>query len=451
MKRIAVITFGCKVNQYESACILYDFGIEGYETVPFSQDADVYVINTCTVTGRTDYKSRNAIRHALEQKKRDPEIKIIVTGCYAQLNRDKINEMGEIDLIIDNNQKDMIYNYLEEKKDQFVADPFLFDHFTEQKTNKLFERARAFVKIQDGCDYYCAYCIVPLARGKPRSRSPENVLNQIRHLADNGYKEFVLTGINLGLYGRDLPESNLTLTSSSSEAATMKCFPRLTSILKEIEKINKVQRIRLSSIEPQLITQSLLEYIRQSTKLCPHLHIPLQSGSDKLLKDMNRPYSTKEFHELINEIMSLIPNVALGSDVILGLPGETETLFQETLSFVEKLPLVYLHIFPYSRRPGTKAAEMAHIPTSLVVKKRCQELAALMKQKRQQYIENLLRHKVLLGGVLERKKENYWTALSDHYIRLYYQNDKARKSDLIFAQAYRELYDGIEVVDNDRV
>ena len=429
MKRVAIITFGCKVNQYESACILNDFGLQEYQVVPFTQEAEVYIINTCTVTGRTDYKSRNGIRHALDQKQKNPAAKIIVTGCYAQLNRDRIKDMGDIDLIVDNNRKDQIWNFLRDEEERFTEDPTLFRVYSEQSTEKLFERARAFIKIQDGCDYFCSYCTVPLARGKPRSRRPEKVLSQIELLVENGYQEFVLTGINLGLYGRDLTGEGFSLAV----------------ILSRIEEIIGVKRIRLSSLEPQLITPELIEYFRISRKLAPHLHIPLQSGSDIILQKMNRPYKSAGFEQLLQQICQIIPGVAIGSDLILGFPGETEELFAETCSFVERLPLVYLHIFPFSRRPGTKASEMPDIPVSAIVKKRCAKIALIMEQKRQKYIKFLLANKFPLTGIMETKKGNYWTALSDHYIRIYYRNEEIKKGELVTAVAARELFTGIEV------
>jgi threonylcarbamoyladenosine tRNA methylthiotransferase MtaB len=437
MKKVSIATFGCKVNQYESACILHDFRQQGYETVSLTQEADIYIINTCTVTGRTDYKSRNAIRRALEKKREKPEVKIIVTGCYAQLHDERIREMGEIDLIVDNNNKDRIFSFLQENRHDFIADTSLFETFTEQKTGSLFERTRAFVKIQDGCDYFCAYCTVPLARGKPRSRKLEEIITQIGQLAENGYREFVLTGINLGLYGKDFSEKDPY---------------SLVSLLNEIEKIEKVKKIRLSSLEPQLLNDSILEYFSQSRKLCPHLHIPLQSGSDEILQAMGRPYFKEDYLRLLMKIKAILPDAAIGSDLILGLPGENEELFQETLSFIDRLPLVYLHIFPYSRRPGTKAARMSGIPQTKEVKQRSVRLSQLMVRKRREYITYLLKERVKMAGILERKRGEYWTALSDHYLRLYLcpESDVWDKGDLITCIPKREIYDGLEVVIDDR-
>src|SRR5690554_321328 len=439
-KRVAVITFGCKVNQYESACILNKFQHKGYLPVSFREEADIYIINTCTVTNRTDYKSRNAIRQALARKNNSPETRVIVTGCYAQLNREHILAMGNIDLVVDNNHKGDIMSFLEEGESNFIANSEEFDTFNEQQTETLFNRSRAFIKIQDGCDYFCAYCAIPLARGKPRSRRPENVLAQIDKLFAVGYREFVLTGINLGLYGRDF-------CNDTQERDVGENIDNLASLLFRIENVEGVELIRLSSLEPQLIDERILGFIRKSSKLASHLHIPLQSGSDQILQAMNRPYTTGQFRELIEQIIILRPDTALGSDVILGLPGETEDLFRETLSLIEQLPLTYLHIFPYSRRPGTRAAVMPGIPTTAATSKRAAVMTELMKDKRKAYTEMLISKKVELKGILETERGNYWTALSDHYIRMYYKSNNCAKGDVISGIAFRKLYDGIEVVD----
>lgn len=438
MKKVSVATFGCKVNQYESACILNDFRIGGFETVPFPQEAEVYVINTCTVTGRTDYKSRNAIRHALKRKELNRSVKIIVTGCYSQLHKEKILSMGEIDLIVDNNNKDLIYTFLKENRQHFTADVNEFKQFREQRTNSLFERVRAFVKIQDGCDYFCTYCAVPLARGLPRSREPDRVIAQIREFADNGYQEIVLTGVNLGLYGRDFTDRK-------------SCS--LADLLTDIERIERIKQIRLSSLEPQLISSEIVSFLKNSTKICPHLHIPLQSGSDEILTKMGRPYKTDDFFQLLMSIRDISPHIAIGSDLIVGFPGETEKLFKETFSFIEKLPLAYLHIFPYSRRPGTKAAEMTDIPPSAEVRQRCSRISDLMKAKKDHYFDHLIQNNVVLSGIPERIKGSYRTALSNHYVRIYSSlssvgtgfKNPLEMGDLLTGKAKRKIFDGLEI------
>lgn len=244
MKKVAIITFGCKINQYESACIADSFLNMEYELVDFDQEADVYIINSCTVTNRTDYKSRNAVRKALKAKEQNDSVKVIVTGCYSQRNKDEVMELGDIDLIADNNKKNEISEFVTGKSVEFenILDA---EYYSEDTTSKMTDKTRAFVKVQDGCDYYCAYCAIPYARGHSRSRNKEDVLNQITELVENGYKEFVLGGINLGLYGREKQDNYY-----------------LHNLLTDIEKIKGVKKIRLSSLEPQLFTDELLDFLK---------------------------------------------------------------------------------------------------------------------------------------------------------------------------------------------
>ena len=431
MKKIAAITFGCKVNQYETSCILNDFIEAEYKVVNFNQKADVYVINSCTVTNRTDYKSRNAVRKALQQKANNPKVKIVVTGCYSQRNRETIIELGPVDLIADNNEKSKIFKYIEKANlPSFDNLPVLNNkaEFDEIFTNSIQDHSRAFIKVQDGCDYYCAYCAIPYARGSSRSRKKENVLKQIEVLTKRGYWEFVLGGINLGLYGHEKYE---------------KYF--LADLLYDIEKIEGVQLIRLSSIEPQLFTDDLLMYFRNSTKICPHFHIPLQAGCDELLKSMGRKYTTSDFDAIIKKIKDIFPFVAIGIDVIVGLPGETEELFQKTLLFLTKLDYTYLHVFSYSRRPGTKAAEMTGQVHGNEMKKRSNILTRLSKEKTQDYIDRIISNKVELSGVIESKEGGFWTALSDHFVRVYLLNNDDLKKKHLHFKPIRRIFDGVEV------
>jgi len=302
MKKVAAITFGCKVNQYETACILDDFQKAGYEITEFKNLADVYIINSCTVTNRTDYKSRNAIRKALEFKKNNPDIKVIVTGCYVQINREKVKELGPVDLIVDNNQKNRIFDFLNNDLPEFTDIFSVFD-FAELSTANIPDKARAFIKVQDGCNYFCAYCTVPYGRGNPRSRDPMNVIKQVETLVASGYKEFVLGGVNLGLYGLEKQDKY-----------------HLPELLKDLEQIEGVEIIRLSSIEPQLFNDELFNYLRDSKKIAPHFHIPLQSGSDTILKRMHRHYRVMEFRLLLEKLLELFPAAAVGLDIIAGLP-----------------------------------------------------------------------------------------------------------------------------------
>jgi threonylcarbamoyladenosine tRNA methylthiotransferase MtaB len=433
MKKIAVTTFGCKVNQYESACIIDDFKRKGYESVAFGEEADVYVVNSCSVTSRTDFKARNAIRKALEQKEKNINVKIVVTGCYAQMNRDKIYKMGAVDLVVDNNHKNDIISFVErEVRPEFIDDTSSFEYFTEQNTATLMDRERAFIKIQDGCDYFCTYCTISYARGKPRSRNLEDIMEQIKIFVTQGYQEVVLTGVNLGLYGRDLKSGENLLT-----------------VLNKLEAIEGLKKIRLSSLEPQLISEDLISFFAESEKVCPHFHIPLQSGSDKVLEDMRRPYTTADFRTLIEKITYKIPDVAIGTDIIFGFPTETDELFNETIRFVEGLPLVYAHIFPFSARPGTDGAKLLNNLSSNTVRERCTTAKEVFNRKREEYITRLISSKAILSGVIERKRSNYWTALSDHYIRIYLKNTDVQEGALVTGIATHKLLDGVEVSLDD--
>jgi threonylcarbamoyladenosine tRNA methylthiotransferase MtaB len=425
MKKVAAITFGCKVNQYETSCILDEFSQHNYKITNFKEKADIYIINSCTVTNRTDYKSRNAVRKALAQKEKNPKVKVIITGCYSQRNQEEILDLGPVDLIVDNNEKSKIYDFIENSNPSASIDKSEFD---ELFTTQMIDHTRAFIKVQDGCDYYCAYCAIPYARGTSRSRKKENVLKQIEALTEKGYREFVLGGINLGLYGKEKDENYF-----------------LVDLLKDIEKIDNVKLIRLSSIEPQLVTEDLLEFFKTSNKICPHFHIPLQTGCDELLKKMGRRYTTSEFNETISNIKKVLPTTAIGIDVITGLPGETEELFNKTYNFLSELDFTYLHVFSYSKRPGTRAAEMSNHVNGKIINKRSNQLNELSKAKTNEFIDSILFENLQLQGVIEQKKDSYWTALSDHFVRVYLKNDNALEKKHLHFKPIGRIYDGIEV------
>jgi len=425
MKKVASITFGCKVNQYETSCIVDEFTQAGYQITGFDEPANVYIINTCTVTNRTDYKSRNAIRKALNHKQIDPSVKVVVTGCYSQRKKEEIEEMGEVDLIVDNNSKSMIFEKLNSGNKLFrdIKDQHNFD---EISTTKMLDKTRAFIKVQDGCDYYCAYCAIPYARGHSRSRDKNKILDQIKKLVVNGYKEFVLGGINLGLYGIELDYS-------------------LAKLLFEIEKIRGVELIRLSSIEPQLFTDELLEYFTESKKMCHHFHIPLQAGCDELLSKMGRRYSTEQFRNTIAKIRDIFSDVAIGIDVIAGLPGETEEHFQKTHHFLSNLEFTYLHVFSYSKRSGTLAEKMKGHLNGKIIKQRSNELISISDIKLTEYANFILNNNIEIAGVIEQKIDGYWTALSDHYVRVFVKSDENLKKKYLHLNPISKKYNGIEV------
>ncbi len=428
MKKIAAITFGCKVNQYETSCILNDFEKHNFEIVDFSENADVYVINSCTVTNRTDFKSRNSIRKALQKKKENPNVKIIVTGCYAQRNYKEIASLGEIDFIVDNDKKGKVYEIFEKNNHNCFENILDRKTFSDLFTDKMNEKSRAFVKIQDGCDYYCTYCAIPYARGHSRSRTKESVLRQIKLLTQNGYKEFVLGGINLGLWGADLYDNY-----------------RLGNLLYDIEKIDDVKIIRLSSIEPNLFTPNLLDYFAHSQKLAPHFHIPLQSGSDRVLSLMKRRYDTKLFVKQVENIKKIFPYAALGFDLIVGFPTETNKDFLQTKSLLENLDFTYLHIFIYSKRDNTPAKNMKGFVNGSVSQKRSKILSDLSKEKTEKYKTVLINNKIPLSGIIENSKNDFKTFLSNRYIRCYVRTDMKQQAFINNLKPIKPYLDGILV------
>jgi threonylcarbamoyladenosine tRNA methylthiotransferase MtaB len=393
--RIAISTLGCKTNFFESAAIAERFG--EVELVDFAADADVYIINTCTVTNRTDYKSRNLIRKALARKADLPNAKVVVTGCFAQRSAQEIAELGPVDLIVDNQSKLDIAELLAGKANTFT-DIMEAEDFAYRPVSSMLSHTRAFHKIQDGCDFYCAYCAVPYARGHSRSAHFSDVLEQAQIFAENGFKEIVLGGVNLGLYKdgeRDLAD-----------------------VVEGISAIQKIELIRISSIEPQLLYDGLLDRLSKYPKLCPHFHIPLQSGSDEMLKNMGRRYDTALIQRLVQRILELYPDAAIGFDTICGFPGESEAHFQETLTLLSGLPIAYLHVFSYSKRKGTRADTMSNQIPGKIKNARARELTELSLRKKHEYAEKLIHRKVCLKGVNEASEQDRAETLSDHYLRV---------------------------------
>ncbi len=396
MIRVAIATLGCKTNAYESAAIAAQFTTGECGIVPFSSEADIYIINTCTVTGRTDFKSRNLIRKALARKAQNPAVKIVVTGCFAQRNPDEIRALGAIDLIVDNHSKSDIAQILN-APDYHFQDIMLNRAFVYRPVIKMVEHSRAFQKIQDGCDYRCAYCAVPYGRGNSRSASFSDVIAQARLFVDNGYKEIVLGGVNLGLYregGNGLAE-----------------------VVEAFQEIDGLELVRLSSLEPMLFSPELIDRISGYDKLCPHFHIALQSGCDSVLQRMGRHYETAEFRDLIASILKTWPDAAIGLDVIAGFPSETETEFQTTLDLLSELAIAYLHAFTFSRRWGTPADSLTGQIPNVEKNRRVRLLTALSDEKKRLYTQKLLRDQTPLRGICESVEAGLATCLSDHFIR----------------------------------
>jgi threonylcarbamoyladenosine tRNA methylthiotransferase MtaB len=410
MPRVAIATLGCKVNQYDSAALSEDMEGLGFQIVPFTAEADCYIINTCTVTDRTDYQSRQMIRRAI---RRNPQALVVATGCYAQTHPEEIAGIAGVTVIAGNMEKGTIPRVVADLWTERRGDPpwpmVPHHHIGSIDRDKPFMirevkgfpgHTRAWLKIQDGCNAFCSYCIVPFARGRSRSLHPEDVLRRIAHLADAGYREVVLTGIHLGCYGQDSdPPSSLV------------------EILKQIEDRSMIQRLRLSSIEPREVTDDMLDLLRESTIICPHLHIPLQSGDDAILSAMNRNYDRAFFLSLVGKVLTARPDTAIGLDVMVGFPGEDEQAFDDTYHFIEEMPVAYLHVFPYSKRPGTPAADMKGQVSEIDKKRRAQRLRTLGREKRQAFMGGFTgKHlQVLLEDRVD-KKTGQCQGFSQNYI-----------------------------------
>jgi threonylcarbamoyladenosine tRNA methylthiotransferase MtaB len=402
MKTVSIATLGCKVNQFESEALMAALEEKGYRLLPFGSGADVIIINTCTVTHRADFDSRQMVRKA---SRNSPNSLIIVTGCYSQVAPEVFSQMEGVDYLFGNREKHQIQTLilLMEKGE---LPPMQVGDIQEEKTiteipvHTFHCHTRAFLKIQDGCNGRCSYCIVPRARGPSRSLSPEKVIEHLRVLKGRGFKEVVLTGIHIGSYGLDLQP-----------------FISLERLLQRIEIEETPCRIRLSSIEPLDFSAGLISIVSQSTKICPHLHIPIQSGDDEILKRMNRHYNRFLLKNLLEELRRNIPEVSIGADVIVGFPGETEERFEHTYQLIESLPLSYLHVFPFSRRGGTPAAQLAPQIDAREIRQRAVRMRALGRQKRRSFYGRFL-HQTLDVLVEDRKGKGSgrWKGFSHNYI-----------------------------------
>ena len=360
------------MNQYETNAMSEKFIEAGYNLTEQLENLDICVINTCSVTNMSDRKSRQMIR---KTKEKNQNAIIIVTGCYAQVAKDEISQMPEVDIVLGNNEKKDIITHLEkfiEKRNKTVEvmDAFEPREFADFGTITYTEKTRAAIKVQDGCDRFCSYCIIPYARGRVRSRKPESIISEIQEVAKKGIKEVVITGIHIASYGKDF--------------SNVKEY-RLIDLLEDINKIQGIERIRLGSIEPPLITDEFLERLSKLEKVCHHFHLSLQSGCDETLKRMNRRYSTEEFTEVVKRLRKAYEDVILTTDIIVGFPGESEEEFNKTYEFLKQIKFYKMHVFPYSIRKGTKAAEMPNQIDSIEKEKRSKILIELSNQNQIEY------------------------------------------------------------------
>ena len=424
MTTVTIATLGCKVNQFESEAIIDSLEHQGYRTVPFGDPADITIINTCTVTHRADFQSRQMVRKALRFS---PNSLLIVTGCYAQVEPQAFAEMKGVTYLLGNREKHLIPELLPQieqgRMERLqVSDIEKETRFLDVPLTSFHRHTRAFLKIQDGCDAHCSYCIVPHARGRSRSLSPERIIEHCARLKEKGFKEVVLTGIHIGAYGQDFSP-----------------IFSLDKLLERLERSETPPRIRLSSIEPLDVSPTFVSFLTQSAKVCPHLHLPIQSGDDDILRKMNRNYTSSFLSSLINELHRRIPQISLGADVIVGFPGETEKQSQRTRELMETLPLAYLHVFPFSRRKGTPASRLPHQVRESVITERAEALRTLGKKKRQNFYGGFLRQTLdVLVQDQQDKRTGLWKGLSRNYIPvLLTQDGNLREEPLSINQEWR--------------
>ena len=415
-KVVKFITLGCKVNQYETNAMAQKFIEKGYKAIEENSEnhkekSDICIINTCTVTNMSDRKSRQMLRR---EKENNPNSKIVAVGCYAQVAKKELEDIEEIDLVLGNNEKVDIVKYVEKyleenKKKEEIEDVMKTKEFYDFGKITFTEKTRAVVKVQDGCDRFCSYCIIPYARGRVRSRKPENVIDEIKQIAEKGIQEVVITGIHIASYGKDFA------TSKDEKLQNYK----LIDLLEEINKIDGIKRIRLGSIEPLLITDEFMERLSRLEKICHHFHLSLQSGCDETLKRMNRRYTTEQFREIVQRIRKTYSDANLTTDIIVGFPGETDEEFSKTYEFLSEIKFYKMHIFKYSQRKGTKAAVMPNQVPGDIKEKRSKKLIELSDKNELEYNKLYVGKNVEVlweeekNGILKGHTQNYIEVIAE--------------------------------------
>lgn len=429
-KKAAFFTLGCKVNQQETEALAGLFRQHGYDIVEFEDAADVYIINTCTVTHLADRKSRQLIRRAV---KNNPRARVVVMGCYAQTSPEEVQKIPGVQLVVGTKEREQIIRWLEEVKDEegpvcHVKDIRKNKDFEDISVDSLSGRARAYLKVQEGCEQFCSYCIIPYARGPLRSRPLENAVTEAQKLIAAGFKEIILTGIHLGAYGQDLG-AGLNL---------VKLLTRLLPLEREV-------RWRLSSLEPTEVDEGLLSLLVKYDNFCAHLHLPLQSGHDDILRAMNRPYTTSRFKEIVSDIRRAVPEISITTDIMVGFPGETAEHFCSCLALVEELAFSKIHVFKYSPRRGTPAAQMANQVPPPVKEERSRELMALAERLAHHYalrfvgktVEVLAEQQVphlaqVAQDVLEPSEaQDVWEGHSANYLKVYFRSAEVTRGDIV--------------------
>lgn len=427
-KKVALHNLGCKVNAYELEAMQEMLEKAGYEIVPFAPGADVYIINTCTVTNIADRKSRQMLHKA---RKMNPQAVVIAAGCYVQAQKNMENIDDAIDIVLGNNRKqDLLFvleNYKKgsgQEKDLISLDKPV--EYEELQLSSTGEHTRAYLKVQDGCNQFCSYCIIPYVRGRVRSRRKEEVLEEVLRLTKNGYQEFVLTGIHLSSYGFD-------------------CEDNLLELIKAVHEIEGVKRIRLGSLEPRIITEDFVQALGNMPKICPHFHLSLQSGCDATLKRMNRKYSAEEYLEGCRLLRKYFKNPALTTDVIVGFPQESEEEFEQSYKMIESVEFYETHIFKYSRRQGTRAAQMEGQVDEAVKTERSHKLIQLGKEKKQKYMESFLGQQVeiLFEETAKIQGEEYWIGYTKEYLKVAAKSKENLENRIVLGKVERFIEEGI--------
>ena len=411
MKKVALHNLGCKVNAYETEAMQEMLENHGYEIVPFKEGADIYIINTCTVTNMADRKSRQMLHRA---KKLNPDAIVVATGCYVQAQEENGNIDECIDIIIGNNKKKDLIEILENHTPKSVIDINHTKEYEEMHLSKTAEHTRAYIKVQDGCNQFCTYCIIPYARGRVRSRAKEDVIREVTDLANNGYQEVVLTGIHLSSYGVDLEGEDLL------------------SLILAVHEVEGIQRIRLGSLEPRIITEEFAKTISELPKMCPHFHLSLQSGCDETLRRMNRRYTSEEYYEKCQLLRKYFDNPALTTDVIVGFPGETEEEFEKSKAFVDKVNFYETHIFKYSKRQGTKAAVMEGQVPEQIKTVRSNIMLEMDEKKRTEYEKAFVGREVevLFEEKTTKNDACYWVGHTKEYVKIALQTEENLQNQL---------------------
>ena len=418
MKKVSFYTLGCKVNQYETNAMAQKFKESGYEIVDMNDDiSDICIVNTCTVTNMSDRKSRHSLRRV---KEKNPSAIIAAVGCYAQVAKNDLENMPEIDIVLGNEEKANIVQYVERfmtnrNKVIEIEDIGSKKEFEDMGQITYTEKTRAFIKVQDGCNQFCSYCIIPYARGRVRSRNAESIINEITQIAQNGIKEVVITGIHVASYGRDFGNEN-----------------GLIELLEKINAIEGIKRIRLGSLEPKIITEEFMQRLIKLDKICHHFHLSLQSGCDATLKRMNRKYTTSEVHEIIERLRRYYNDVMLTTDIIVGFPGETEEEFETTYQFLKEAQLYKMHVFQYSPRKGTRAAVMPNQIDGNIKEARSKRLIELSNENQMMYNERLVGQEVEV--LFEDKEvedgESYYRGHTQNYILVKYKTNENLENTL---------------------